>query len=598
MARARKSAESSGKAKSDYRAFAAALAAAIDTGRMARSGVPSTHQRLASILGVDPRSVRNWRNAISLPSRDNLEGLMTVLLDSAGQRPGNLETLWQQAQRPIDVRPPSQTIDFAEQRENISPAGLDASVSATLAATPPEPDGAIFEEGEGRLVLQQGQSDDHAVASQPNMAKRHLIIIEKLQDLKEAIDERLDNQRSWRALPNKVQKLHDALENQPTYTIPDQLVELYDRTMSLASFVELDDMLSRSPDAIDDPLAPDIRRALVDALSTLAPWLRTFPSVVRWDSARRDALTRPELFVAVRAQLEDAHTLIHLAGAADALSQEDVARASEPLETAQGQGFQAEKAGYRGLSTARNLLTRTVAIKALALTTAFYTGAIGSDFSTKSKLVQAASTFLARGEEQALRLAMHMPADVAAAIRHVLTRSQSKDDEDRARQQTPVTQSGDRQDPPANFNPEAVRLMILAGQRPPAEWVPFIDSLQLRATSISDLSPLSGLISLERLDISDTGVTDLAPLVGLSSLRMLNLDGTDVTDLSPLSELTSLTQLGLDSTKVTDLTPLKSIESLTIRKDGATFHVIRGQLAVNRLGDGGFRNWEEQNRPR
>ncbi len=531
------------------RSFAELLAAHLDAGtrpglKPGAVGGKWTAPAFGTATNVDQRTVRNWRSSrkSTLPDEEDLGFILDALF----------------ADDPT-LRAERQALQDAWDAASLRKA------SVTLAAAQPEPDGAIFVEGDNRLELQQGLPDDDAVSRQPGIARRQALIVEKLQDLMAAVGNRLDNQRGWRPLPTKAQRLLAALENTPAEAIPGQLVELYDRTMSLASFVELDDALGKAPGAADDPLDPDIRRALADALSTLAPWLRSFPSVVAWDTARHDALTRPELFAAVRAQLDDARALIRLAGEAEALSPEDVARAIEPLETARLEGFQAEKAGYRGLATARNLLTRTIGIKALALTAALYSGAIASDFSTKSRLVQSVGTFLERAEDQALRLAAHLPGDLAAAIRHVLTR-RVRDDETQHGVLAPPPSH--QRDPPPDFDMGEVKRMVLAGQAPPAAWVPFIHQLDFIGEPLSDLTPLSGLTSLQSLYLNKTHVVDVTPLSGLSGLRGLSLQHTQVADVTPLSGLTNLQLLEVDNTQVVDVTPLSGLiglQSLLLR---------------------------------
>ena len=58
--------------------------------------------------------------------------------------------------------------------------------------------------------------------------------------------------------------------------------------------------------------------------------------------------------------------------------------------------------------------------------------------------------------------------------------------------------------------------------------------LDLSGTSVSDLTPLQGLTSLQTLNLyAATSVSDLTPLQGLTSLQTLDLTGTEVTDLAP-----------------------------------------------------------------
>ncbi len=50
----------------------------------------------------------------------------------------------------------------------------------------------------------------------------------------------------------------------------------------------------------------------------------------------------------------------------------------------------------------------------------------------------------------------------------------------------------------------------------------------LQVTQVSDVTPLLGLTSVERLDLDGTQVSDVTPLAGLTSLKWLDLGGTPV----------------------------------------------------------------------
>ncbi len=80
--------------------------------------------------------------------------------------------------------------------------------------------------------------------------------------------------------------------------------------------------------------------------------------------------------------------------------------------------------------------------------------------------------------------------------------------------------------------------------------------------SISDLSPLSDLVDLERLDISGSRISDLTSLRKLTKLRSLDLSETHVRDLGPLRELTQLQSLDVCMTEVSDLASLRWLTQL------------------------------------
>lgn len=528
----------------DNDGFAARLSAHLDSGtrpglKPGAVGGKWTAPAFGKAVGVSQRTVRNWRNGSTLPEAENIPFLLDALFGDepgpAGERTA-LHEAW-------DAAHWSRTRD-------------------TLAAATPEPDGTVFTEQEGRLVPAPAPASDHAAAALPAVVNRHPILLEKLDDLLDAIGTRLDNQPSWRALPRMAQRLRAALDRPPA-ELPDRLDELYDRTASLASFVELDDRLGQDPNAAANPLDADLRRPLADALASLAPWLRSFPSVLAWDSARADMLTRQDLFATLRPRLADARALIQAAETSGVLSAEDAARVMTPLDTAEREGFQAEKAGYRGVATARNLLVATGLSVA-----SFYAGAVASDFATKSALVPSAGSMLAQAEAAALRLASDLPADLAEATRYILRHRESFV----LKALTPLTELPTmppsptlRRDPATGFDPEQVKRLVLAGEAPPPEWVPFITDLNLSGeTAFSDLRPLIGLTSLRGLSLDQTAVTDLQLIAGLTSLNALGLNETSVTDLQPIAGLAKLQRLSFDETIVTNIKPLTGLLNLEV----------------------------------
>ena len=126
--------------------------------------------------------------------------------------------------------------------------------------------------------------------------------------------------------------------------------------------------------------------------------------------------------------------------------------------------------------------------------------------------------------------------------------------------------------PPDDYM-DQVKAMILRGEAPPAEWVPFITRLEIsepewwrpskERLAFSDLRPLAGLTALTSLDLAGTQVSDVGPLAGLTALTSLNLGSTRVSDVGPLAGLTALTSLDLAGTPVSDVGPLSGMTALT-----------------------------------
>ena len=287
---------------------------------------------LSAGVTISPQTVEDWLNGTSLPDEKTIFPKILQLLfgeDDAlfGER-ANLIAVFEDARRaergvfppqdavPVGRRPSAGTAITSELGTiiatgnpflRLSPedtwgiARLDQDLQTLKAAKSP-PDSVIYAETETGFAIVQGQATDAAVAAQPATAQRHRNVIAKIEDLIDACGTRLDNQRSWRRLPQIARRALEAA-NTPTIELPDALVDLYDHTVSLGSYVSQDDAIGADKNASDAPLDHDIRRALVDFISSASPWLRSFPSVLAADDARRDFLTRRELFEPIRRTL-------------------------------------------------------------------------------------------------------------------------------------------------------------------------------------------------------------------------------------------------------------------------------------------------------
>lgn len=99
---------------------------------------------------------------------------------------------------------------------------------------------------------------------------------------------------------------------------------------------------------------------------------------------------------------------------------------------------------------------------------------------------------------------------------------------------------------------------------------------ELRAPNadITDLTGLEAATSLVRLDlgnayvasegrwVNSNAISDLSPLSGLTRLARLNLEGNQISDISPLDTLTSLVVLGLWDNAISDITALAELTNL------------------------------------
>lgn len=75
---------------------------------------------------------------------------------------------------------------------------------------------------------------------------------------------------------------------------------------------------------------------------------------------------------------------------------------------------------------------------------------------------------------------------------------------------------------------------------------------------LSDISPLSMMHRLEKLDISHTSVSNINELSVLSNLEELNLNNLKVASLEPLSSLRKIVRISFENTDITSLSPLEN----------------------------------------
>ena len=85
----------------------------------------------------------------------------------------------------------------------------------------------------------------------------------------------------------------------------------------------------------------------------------------------------------------------------------------------------------------------------------------------------------------------------------------------------------------------------------------------INSNSVSNLSPLAGLINLTFLHLDDNSISDISPLSGLTNLIELWLYGNSISDISALAGLTNLTSLGISDNSIPNISPVKGLTNLT-----------------------------------
>ena len=101
-----------------------------------------------------------------------------------------------------------------------------------------------------------------------------------------------------------------------------------------------------------------------------------------------------------------------------------------------------------------------------------------------------------------------------------------------------------------------------------------LEKLDLSSNEIQDIRALSSLKGLKHLSISDNKINDLHYLHYLSELSYLDLAGNEINDLSPISDLVNLDYLDLARNQLSDISYL----------DGLT-KLIQLDLSYNQISD-------------
>jgi Leucine-rich repeat (LRR) protein len=89
-----------------------------------------------------------------------------------------------------------------------------------------------------------------------------------------------------------------------------------------------------------------------------------------------------------------------------------------------------------------------------------------------------------------------------------------------------------------------------------------LEKLVLKKVEIKTLEPLTQLQNLIWLDCYNAGISDLSPLRRLPKLMHIDVSHNSVQSIEPLRSLNFVTYLGLASTRVTDLSPISRYTNL------------------------------------
>jgi hypothetical protein len=263
-----------------------------------------------------------------------------------------------------------------------------------------------LERGDHFHIDTSGTESDNSVAREPLTAQLHGEIKRKAREFL-PIAERLSNSLGWERIASATCRYLKAIDIE-TEELPRNLGLAYDAMLELASFFEQDAELQQQPDSNALPLDPEVRRPLRLLIRAAAPWLRRFPTVRELDDECGAFLSRPDL-------LEPAASVLEIARVKRLVSDTDAAATQGVLVAAHRGKFQGDKAGTRGIHTVRNLV-----IASAAAIGTFLSGAVASDFATKSDLIKHAGSTLAEASEYIEKLTIELQDDIKIALREII----------------------------------------------------------------------------------------------------------------------------------------------------------------------------------
>ena len=94
-----------------------------------------------------------------------------------------------------------------------------------------------------------------------------------------------------------------------------------------------------------------------------------------------------------------------------------------------------------------------------------------------------------------------------------------------------------------------------------------LERLQMPGVPIDDLTPIGNLTQLKELSLAFCGIRDISPLANLTQLIVLILSGNDIVDVGPLANLSALEELWLDRNHIVDLSPVQGLSLTDFRYD-------------------------------
>ena len=242
-----------------------------------------------------------------------------------------------------------------------------------------------------------GNADDRDVTKDNVTRFQHEKAKERLKAFAERAKD-IDDIYGWQGFGKSFEILY-GLVNCDTNALPEQIAQLYDASIAFASFAHFDRDLQLAPSGNYAALNANDRRLFLEIVRTVAPWIRRFPTARNLDDETGQFLFKINDTAAHSA-------IITAASSASLITQSDRDLILQLLAAIKRQGFPAEKAVKRGAFLTAGLFTVVGAVFGMTM--------------DRMEPVQELAEFLASKGEQIFEVLGNEPADIQAAMRHMV----------------------------------------------------------------------------------------------------------------------------------------------------------------------------------
>jgi hypothetical protein len=208
-----------------------------------------------------------------------------------------------------------------------------------------------------------------------------------------------------------------------TAVVPGAIGRIYEVTVDLGSYLDLDSSYRDERRGNESPLDPARRREFESVIRLAAPFVRRFPSAIEIDDANGAFLADPKLFAS-------ALRVAEFAGASSAISRTDLDLLISLLQAHKREGALAQKAKTQGFLSVRGLSAAVVSL---------WVGMAINNAAPNSVIGRKGGDFLIRAETEIIELLSSMQPDQRNSLkieleqlRALRPRRPEEEDEERA----------------------------------------------------------------------------------------------------------------------------------------------------------------------